>query len=264
MTQLEDTEVFILTCDNRPSYPEARRHLEAQDASTPITVIADEAPMSKAFNQMLWQGEKRPFFVQCDDDMLLQPRAVSVLRQAIEEQGPQCAILALWLWDPHVERPIVGVKIYRRAAIEQVGGWKDVQSCEVTQMDALKAAGWSIHVPWTQRLLGGPWDGPSESYDEKHLIVGQHDPMFTPEMAYERYRDLMMKQRRFHHAAWVEELPKLFHKRAGGPVDLAALAGCIAGCSASLEEGNVEKDFRQKPWLEEYKLVAKMLKLGDA
>jgi hypothetical protein len=256
----EDVEVFVITCGARPSFPRALAAAEGQVPAAPVTVVRDVAPMSAAFQRMLTAGHGRPYFVQVDDDMILAPDAIAKLCAAMSAAPAWAAICGLWLYDPHVERPIVGVKLYRREAIEEVGGWSDEQSCEMGQLARLKAAGWSVEVPWV----------PGMGKDDPH-VVGLHDPMFTPESAFERYRDLMVKQRRLGHALWVEELPELFLRRlrampAGYPgqaVDTAAFAGCVAGLTADLAHdwSTGEKDFRACPWRAEFDRLAKVLKL---
>ena len=255
---MSQIEVFILTCGERPSFDRALQGVINQQPSVKYTVIRDAAPMSKAFNEML-RLSTCPYFVQCDDDMILHHNAVSLLHGDIAAPyRPKTAIAARWLWDPHVGRPIVGVKAYNTEAIARVGGWQDVQSCEVDQITRLRNAQWHDNCPYEDNLIDPPFNR------ESPLIVGVHDPMFSPEAAYERYRDLMLKQRRFGQALWVEGLPKIFLERVrahSNAVDLAALAGCLAGCSADLAQANTEKNFLTKPWAAEYALVARMLGL---
>lgn len=255
---MSQIEVFVLTCGVRPSFDRALQSVINQQPPVKYTVIKDVAPMSAAFNRML-ELSTTPYFVQCDDDMILAENAVSLLHGDIAAPyRPKTAIAARWLWDVHCNRPIVGVKAYNKEAIAQVGGWRDVQSCEVDQITRLRDAQWHVNCPYEQNLIDPPFNR------ESVLLVGVHDPMFTPETAYERYRDLMLKQRRFGQALWVESLPRQFlarYKAHGNLVDLGAFAGCIAGCVANLEQANVEKNFLVRPWADEFAFVKKLLAL---
>lgn len=252
--RLEDIEIFVPTCGQRPSLRACISCLEALNTSTPYRVLKGFAPMSRAFDEMI-RAATKPYFIQVDDDMLLAPDAVKKLAATM---GSDVAMGALWLWDVHVGRPILGCKIYNTAAIRDIGGWRNVQSCEVDLNDRLKAAGWTINVVADATVFEPPFDSQSP------VIVGRHDPMFTPSMAYERYRDLVLKHRRLKNALWVEALPSMFLERVrahGNKVDLAALAGCISGMTAPLDVNNHEKDFSQCPWMSEYNLVEKLLGL---
>jgi len=252
--------VFVPTCGARPSLERCLAALRAQDSTFTLSIIQDVAPMDAAFNEMLARCQT-PLFIQCDDDMILRPFAVSRMTGAMQA-APRTAIYAHSLWDPHVVRPIIGAKICSAEALRAVGGWRNVQSCEVDQLARLKAAGWTIQVTWDQH-----WEHGAGFIADHPLNVGDHDPMYTPELAYERYRDLMMKQRRFGQALWVEGLPKQFLARVKGSapctthpnVELAALAGCIAGFVAPLAAEDREKDFIRRPWTAEWAKVAEVL-----
>jgi len=252
----DDVEVFVPTCGERPSLPNCLEALNELYPPVPVTVIRDLAPMSSAFNAMHEQATKE-FFVQVDDDMILSSDAVTKLRDLIA-CAPLVGMAALWLWDVHVGKPIIGVKIYRTAAVKEIGGWSDVQSCEVDFNDRMRGVGWASVIPCTPDLLT-PLADPANP-----LIAGEHDPEFTCEAAYERYRDLTMKQRRFGQAPWVAALPGMFLGRVkndGSKVELAALAGCIAGALADIQDAGKEKNFRECPWHNGYVSVAKLLGL---
>lgn len=253
--------VFVPTCGYRPSLERCVRALHEQDVMCKTMIIRDVAPMSAAFNEMLARCET-PYFVQCDDDMILRSFAVSRMVSAMQDNVQRTAIHAHALWDPHVARPIIGVKICAAEALRAVGGWRDVQSCEVDQLARLRAADWAIRVTWDDS-----WGSGGNFVREHPLVVGDHDPMYTPELAYERYRDLMLKQRRFGQALWVEALPGQFLARVNGDapciadyaVELAAFAGCIAGFVAPLDAENREKDFARRPWTAEWTKIAEVL-----
>ncbi len=249
--------VFVPTCSERPSLEDCLISLQAQVPRCLVEVIRDVAPMSAAFNEMLRRC-RTPYFVQCDDDMLLRPETVARMVEDIERTPETVAIVAHPLWDVHLRRVICGCKIYRRAAIANVGGWADMQSCEFDQVQHLKNLGYEVQVRWAEA---------------RDTCVGDHDPMFTPELAYERYRDLVMKQRRLGHSPWVLDVGRemvgrlLSSSAVGGAVneetrvDLAALSGIVAGCCADLEAEPGEKDFITRPWSKEYARVALCLGL---
>lgn len=254
------TTVFVPTCGHRSSLGRCLAALGAQSSPCNVDVINGVAPMSAAFNAMM-ERCVTPTFVQCDDDMILKPDAVVRLLEDLLAQPPAVALLAMPLWDVHLGRPIVGCKIYRTDAVREAGGWRDVQSCEVSQLHVLAELGYSVVTRWHS-----PWNVGVDWQRDHPLIIGDHDPEYTPEQAYERYRDLTLKNRRMHNAAWVEELPALFVRRIDSSarpsqVDIASLEGCRAGLVASLEETDHEKDFSRRPWHDEYVAVAERLGL---
>jgi len=255
--------VFVPTCGDRPSLPHCLDALSDQDVQFGLSVIMNVAPMSAAFNAMI-ERCKTPLFIQCDDDMLLRRYAVRRLVESMEAADHDVAIYAHPLWDVHVNRPIFGVKIYRADAIRDVGGWSDVQSCEVDQLSRLDAAGYKLRTAWDSA-----WSSPDGFRYDHPMIMGDHDPMFTPSLAYERYKDLIMKHRKLQNAAWVEQLPGLFLARVRGEracvapldVEVAALAGCIAGLTATLPDSAGEKDFLARPWDAEWAACERLLKV---
>jgi hypothetical protein len=181
------------------------------------------------------------YFVQVDEDMLLYPNAIRSLYTRIAESPPDVAILTCHLLDPHAERVIYGLKIYRYEIVHRYP-YDDVESCEYDQIRRLTGDGFvDCRLPIEDHFR------PSE------LTLGEHGSGWTPRSVFERYLTLERKIRRHRQgvpttsATWVEEHAAFFLKRyldTGAQLDLYALMGVLAGRLAPVDGRGREKDYR--------------------
>jgi glycosyltransferase involved in cell wall biosynthesis len=230
---LSDRVTVFVTTVGAPSYEACLAHLRAQDCAFPLRVIERVAPMSRAFQRMLDECET-PLFVQVDEDMLLYPHAVRALHELIGASDENAAVAIADLYDAHLERCILGVKIYRHAIVRRYP-FANVQSFEKLQMRQLRADGHAI-----------VWTPPGKSPTTEHTL-GLHGTHWTAESIYERYATLE-RRRRGHprELAWFAEYAGVFLRRyldEPSELNFFALFGMLSGALAA--DGSVaDKDFR--------------------
>jgi hypothetical protein len=153
------------------------------------------------------------------------------------EQPPSTHQVLISLYDHHLEREIMGVRLVRHAVAKNYP-FRAVQGCETDQMWRAMRDGHR-----TVALLG-----------LNVLPAGEHGTQFTLESAYERYRTLFRRARKDEGIEWVVPYAQVFAKRLHADsrsVDFWALLGAIAGTLSPLdvEEGektadHVHEEFR--------------------
>ena len=266
MTMLDLTKevtVFLITV-GASSYARARKAIRKQDCKFRFREIAWVSPMSAAFQEMIDRC-KTPYFIQCDEDMIMKPHAVRTLYEAMVEPGyhpyydefepkwekDKCAMICYPLWDVHLQRSRLGIKVYRHAAMAQAP-YQDVQSCEMDQLERLKALHYHVRVEW-----GSEWaqhKGRLSHGDQ--AILALHGTSYTPREAFETYLDMAQKCRDVGGNDWFKDHPPQFLERItkGKPhthlyedQDLWALLGSVAGftCPKESRAERGEKNFHK-------------------
>ena len=226
--------VFVTTV-GAPSYGECLARLCRQDCRVRIAIIERLAPLSAALQRMR-DTCRTPYFIQVDEDMLLYPHAVRTLYERIRSGGTRVAVAVGNLYDPHLERCISGVKIFRHAVVrrhrvEGVADWVGALR------RALARDGYRIEAT--------PLSGATQHSDG---TLGVHGPHWTPASIYERYLGLGRSLGAGSPAlAWFEPYPELFARRFlshGSVLDYYALMGSLAGQKLAGGGDTREKDYR--------------------
>ena len=216
MIDLSDQLTVFLISSGEPSVDECHRRLLEQDCRFQLKEICGVAPMDRAFQRML-DCCTTVLYVQVDADMLLEPLSIRHLFEAINRQPATVAMHFGWLWGDAEDRPIQGVKIYRHA-ITRCFPYVSSLSCEVPQLDAMRAAGYTF----TADVL------PSS----REECLGLHYSLQTPEMAFRRQQRLAAKFRaRNYMSWWVVQPSRLLERWRVDPsqVNLAAVLGAVTG-----------------------------------
>lgn len=237
-TSKEDLTVFVITT-GEPTYQKCIRALGEQTVVPKIETIANVTPMNRAFQQMLDRCATK-YYIQVDADMILYPHAVQQMISAFQadkftssfngETVPlsKTAMLYFPLFDVHLERQIIGVKIYNHSIMKNYPYEVDF-SCEVTQIDRLRNDGYHI------------------AYQEP--IMGLHGSEWTTHQIFERYKRLFQKRKIYggdsHDYEWLAPYPKkFFHSYLlnRNIVDLWAYNGAIAGLAEVKNRQDGEQD----------------------
>ena len=226
--------VYVTTV-GAPSFAACMEHLHAQDSTFDLQVIDHVAPMTAAFQRML-DDCRTPYYVQVDEDMILFPHAVRTLYERIESADDTVAIYAADLFDSHLERCIIGVKIFRHAIVRRYP-LVPIDGFEVVQVTQMEADGYQVI-----RTTAGaaPIEGET---------LGLHGTEWTDASIYERYANLM-RRRRTHvpvRLQWFDEYPQRFLQRfMDDPSEhnFFALMGIIAGVIGTRHGRGTSKDFR--------------------
>lgn len=251
---LSDRVTVFVTTVGAPSHDACQAHLRAQDCTFRLHVIDRIAPMNRAFQRML-DDCTTPFFVQVDEDMLLYPHAIRTLHELISAADETAAMAIADLYDAHLERCILGVKIYRHDIVRQYP-FADVQSFEKLQMQQLRDDGYQI-----------VWTPPGKLPTSEHTL-GLHGTHWTAESIYERYATLE-RRRRGHprELAWFAEYARVFLRRyldEPSELNFFALFGLLSGALAA-DGGTPDKDFRtyeSLPGLREARQLFALLQNG--
>ncbi|MBX3024625.1 hypothetical protein KF840_06920 [bacterium] len=224
--------VFVTTV-GAPSFADCMAHLRAQDCRFTLQVIDHVAPMHAAFQRML-DDCRTPYYVQVDEDMLLDPPAVRTLHDWIDGAGPQTAMVVAYLFDVHLGCRLRGVKIFRHAVTRRYP-FSANDSLEVEQVAAFVADGYEV-----RRVKAGAGSGEVDT-------LGRHGAHWTPASLYERYATLERRRRTAKQMRWFEpygaELLARF-RRAPTEENFFALMGVVAGVLASERGPAPAKDFR--------------------
>jgi hypothetical protein len=240
-TDLSDEVTVFISTIGASSLPACLAHLAQQDSRFRLRMVENVAPMSAAFQVMVDTCDT-PYYVQVDEDMLLHPDAVRRLHASIRSAQANVALVVAYLYDVHLDAPVQGVKIFRHGVIRRYP-FADVQSCELDQIDRMRADGFTYEVM--------SWDGErrtDEGAEFPFRILGLHGGMYTPRSVYERFRTLEMARRKHprrfkHQEPWPEMLVERFLE-CRDPLDFYALMGLVAGALSPSNSGAREKDFR--------------------
>jgi glycosyltransferase involved in cell wall biosynthesis len=253
---LSDQVTVFVTTVGAPSYDACQAHLRAQDCAFRLHVIDRIAPMSRAFQRML-DDCQTPFFVQVDEDMLLYPHAIRTLHELINRSDDTAAMAIADLYDAHLERCILGVKIYRHAIVRRYP-FANVQSFEKLHLQQLRADGHQI-----------VWTPPGKLPTKEHTL-GLHGTHWTTDSIYERYATLE-RRRRGHprELAWFAEYAGVLLRRyldEPSELNFFALFGLLSGTLAA-DGAAADKDFRtydSLPGLREARQLFAQLQHGGA
>ena len=218
-----EVTVFVISCGKNPNIDLVKNALAEQTACFLLDEIIDYRPLSAAFQQMIDRC-KTKYYIEVDDDMVLNNDAVEFMYNTIRELSNLTAMVSFRLHDVHINEDIYGIKIYNHEITKKYNYNLQHPSCEVEQMDRMKASGYVASL------------SPS--------IIGRHSPLWDNRLIHERYRNLMHKFLLYRYA-WLEFLPgKLFDIFNKEPTELNLYA--ILGCYSALLENNEmteEKNF---------------------
>jgi glycosyltransferase involved in cell wall biosynthesis len=231
---LSDRVTVFVSTVGADSYPACRENLRLQDCRFKLGIIRRVAPMSAAFQRMVDRCET-PFFVQVDEDMLLYPHAVRSLYEWIAAE-PESTVIAIGeLYDPHLERCIHGVKIYRHDVVRRYP-FADVGSFEKKQVLEMQADGYNVASAACGKV-------PSER------TLGLHGTHWTPASIYERYQTLESRRWEFPgRLGWFAEYHQIFLQRFiedPSEQNFFALAGTLSGALLGALGRNGDKDYRK-------------------
>jgi GR25 family glycosyltransferase involved in LPS biosynthesis len=234
--------VFIIRSGNNPNYEDCLQSIKNQNCTFVFDEIVDVSPMSAAFQQMIERCDT-PYYVQVDEDMVLDKCAIERLYYSIRCTKKNVCMVSYMLTDIHLDMNIFGIKIYRRSTMINYPYNLQIISCEKEQMIRLENDGYIVQMTETS--------------------LGKHSPKWTTELIYERYFDLMEKWKVYKYD-WMGKLPKkLFDIVRINPSEenIFALIGAISSISKKECIRNREKNFLVKE--EAYENIKEMLSKKD-
>lgn len=220
-TKKPGVDVFIATID-QPCFQRCLDSLEAQDYSNyTIQVIRNVEPMCEAFNRMI-EGATAPYWVQVDEDFILNRNAISRLVESIESQPKDVLCVCADLYDTGRERQVQGVKIYRSALMRKFR-YRNIVDCEMEICREWQSKGFRLVLT--------------------HEIVGQHSPDYDNHGAFMQMRSQYEKQRKAFGVMTDDLRLKLEEwRKTGDEKTLFQVFGAVAGISTPSEHLGYERD----------------------
>jgi hypothetical protein len=238
--------IFVLTIGGNQQVEQCLHYLRQQSVQFEMTMIKDVAPLSAALQRMLDEC-KTPFFIEIDEDMIVDSNAVESLTDRITRTPSTCAAICVPLWDQFIDAPIHGLKIYRHELARKVA-FENKSASDWRHFLQLKTKGNVVII---------------EPPVNRQHCMGEHLPPNTPEAAFTRWRGLFNKHRRFGHMKWILPWPARLigqFKKTHDELYLWAYLGSIVGAIAELPE-DVEKDFCKRD--PAYMIIADMMRHED-
>ena len=239
--------VFVITVGEKTTEA-CLAALREQDVGFTLKIIDHVAPMEAAFQQML-DTCSTPYFVQVDADMILYPQAVRTLYESITGEADDVMMVGYPLHDRHLDRAIVGVKVYRHE-IARLFPYRTAFTSEMDQLSRVTAAGYRYHVYF-------------HDTQDFSLCLGDHGTHFTPHSAFERYKNLMERYRLHpEYMGWLRPLSQEFltrYQKDPTAVNLYALLGSVVGLTSDLDRCQKDKDWREYNKMEDYKTLQEHL-----
>ena len=216
------TTVFVITIGDC-TFPQCKEALLNQDLQTfKLDVIEKYHPMSAAFQEMIRRCETE-YFIQVDEDMILEPTAVSTMESWMQKAPDDVGMMCFHLQDIDRNRTIQGVKIYRTNAMKALK-FRDVKACEMDLLEQMAQKGirWILHP----------------------TIQGRHGTHYTPETIYRRYKTMYEKDIREWNDVTEDIRSKAVQFReTGDSLALFALMGAVDGIISAPYANDQEKDF---------------------
>lgn len=223
--------VFLISSGSNPNYEKCLDALNKQTILFKIDIIKDYHPMSLAFQEMLNRCTTE-YYVEIDEDMVLKQDSIKIMYDGIKTTDDKIAMVGYRLHDTHYDFIIYGVKIYKYKIFKNYPYNTKSMSCEMEQLERIKLDGYT--------------------YLLKEEVLGEHSPLWTDELIYDRYFNLMEKFKEFKYI-WMESIPKkLFDKFQKEPtkLNLYALLGSFYSIMNKDKIQIGEKDFTKTRTLE--------------
>ncbi|OQW35778.1 MAG: hypothetical protein A4E19_16140 [Nitrospira sp. SG-bin1] len=217
------TTVFVLTVDD-PVFPACKAALDAQQGTTfKVEMIRNVSPFSAAAQRMIADC-RTEYFIQVDEDMILQPDAVASMEGVMTAAPDNVGMICFHLFDDDRGLPIQGVKIYRTSLMKTLV-FHDVKASEMDLLEQMGRRGihWILHPD----------------------VKGRHGTSYTVDSIYRRYKTMYEKDIRQWNVLTSDIRRKAdAYRQTGDPLQLFALLGAVHGIINAPLAADREKDAR--------------------
>jgi GT2 family glycosyltransferase/glycosyltransferase involved in cell wall biosynthesis/SAM-dependent methyltransferase len=217
------TTVFVLTVDD-PVLPACKAALDAQQGTMfRLEIIRNVCPFSAAAQRMI-RDCRTDYFIQVDEDMILQPDAVAAMEAVMAAAPDDVGMICFHLFDDDRDLPIQGVKIYRTALMKSLI-FQDVKASEMDLLEQMGRRGiqWILHPD----------------------VKGRHGTSYTVDSIYRRYKTMYEKDIRQWNVLTSDIRRKAdAYRQTGDPLQLFALLGAVHGIINAPLAADREKDAR--------------------
>lgn len=223
-TAVRKTTVFVLTI-NDVTFPCCLQALEKQTyRGFKTDIIRNLSPFNVAAQAMFDRCDTE-YFIQLDEDMMLNPDAVERMEEVMETAPADVGMVCFHLYDEDLERKIQGIKIYRTGHFREMR-FKDLKASELDLLEQMERCGvkWVLHPE----------------------MVGRHGTLYTPSSIYHRYRTMYEKDiRTWNLVTWDLRKKAAKFQRTGDINQLFALLGAVHGVVNAPHAEDKEKDYTQ-------------------
>lgn len=217
------TTVFVLTVDD-PVFSACKAALDVQQGTTfKLEIIRNVCPFSTAAQRMI-RDCRTDYFIQVDEDMILQPDAVASMEAVMAAAPNDVGMICFHLFDDDRDLPIQGVKIYRTALMKSLM-FQDVKASEMDLLEQMGRHGihWILHPD----------------------VKGRHGTSYTVDSIYRRYKTMYEKDIRQWNVLTSDIRRKAdAYRQSGDPLQLFALLGAVHGIINAPLAADREKDAR--------------------
>lgn len=217
------TTVFVLTVDD-PVFSACKAALDAQRGTRfGLEIIRNVCPFSAAAQRMITDC-RTDYFIQVDEDMILQPDAVASMEAVMAAAPDDVGMICFHLFDDDRDLPIQGVKIYRTALMRSLA-FQDVKASEMDLLEQMGRRGihWILHPD----------------------VKGRHGTAYTVDSIYRRYKTMYEKDVRQWNVLTSDIRRKAdAYRQSGDPLQLFALLGAAHGIINAPLAADREKDAR--------------------
>lgn len=228
--KINDLTVFLITTGKNPNYSDCLSSLQNQSIEFNFDIIREYSPLSVAFQQMI-ERCKTKYYIEVDEDMVLNTNAIENLYSLIVNSN--YAMICCQLYDVHYEIPIRGIKIYNHDIFKKYPYNLNHPSCEVEQLKRITDDGYK--------------------WDDNAMIVGNHSPKWTTDLIFERYNNLVNKQKLLGGNCGFGNIPQTLSTKLANnfnSIDYFALLGATSVNS----DFNSEKNYTAiNPMYKQYK-----------
>jgi hypothetical protein len=220
-------------------YSQAKSIYKSDPRVKDLVVIKDRYPTSAWLNEMRTSAETQ-WILQVDEDMYIYDICIDILLNLSRshiKKGKKILNASGLLHDTFLDTKIGSLKLWNVDAL-QVAEFKDVQGSDRQfAKDAGKHGFQNVEV---------------------RKVLGEHDSAPSPEIAYFKYKEYIMKIRRYQNDAaaknFCKHLAKI-SKRRGDSIGKLAYEGGLRGLKAPLDSNT--KNFTKNMESEELRLVLK-------
>jgi glycosyltransferase involved in cell wall biosynthesis len=203
--------VFLLKSHNDINLPDVLEALKKQSVTFKLEAIENVTPLAAALQEMINRCTT-PYYIQCDEDMVLNPEAINIMYNSMKDNTEFfCRVFPLT--EKAINQSVYGIKIFNH--------------------DVMTRYSYDLSQSYANVDLFNRMEKDGLKFKNESTIVGFHSPLWTPETIYNRYYLLSKKIKTYTdelsggygdlHKKFKEKLAKEFN-----PLDFWAMMGVVA------------------------------------
>jgi glycosyltransferase involved in cell wall biosynthesis len=200
--------VFLLSSQNNINLPNVMEGLKNQSVTFKFEVIENIKPLASALQEMIIRC-KTPYYIQCDEDMVLNSEAINTMYNSIKSNNEFfCRVFPLM--ENSINQNIYGIKIFNH--------------------DVMSRYSYNLESEFSNVDLFQRMERDVFKFKNEQTVVGLHSPLWTPESIYNRYYLLSKKIKLYTEDGGYGDLHKKFKQKLSqeyNPLDFWAMMGVL-------------------------------------